>query len=110
MIIRTLSQKRGIIALYDGAKYIIFSTYYGVVAESTRIERDESKEFGEEKVEIEFDICEWFGYRDLRSIITRGITKFETEYVPKTVKIKYNTVEDEQDYLHRSLIMYTEKY
>lgn len=111
MIIRTLSQKRGVIALYDGKKFIIWSECYGVVAESTSIKRGRSDGcFNDGDVEIDFDICEWFGYWDLQSIITRGITKFENEYVPKAVIIRYHKVKDEQMYLHRSLKMETEKY
>lgn len=36
---KTLSEKQGIIALYDGVRYIIYSTTYGVVAESSKIKR-----------------------------------------------------------------------
>lgn len=110
MIIKTLSKTRGILSLYDGDKYIIWSEVYGVVAESTAIRRFDSKEFGKDEVEIDFDICEWIGYWDLKSIITRGINKAETEYVPKTVIIKYNMIKEEQNYLRRSLEMKTVKY
>ncbi len=109
MIIRTLSQKRGIIALYDGSKYIIFSTFYGVVAESTSVER-QNEGTEETQVEIKFDICKWFGYWDLQSIISRGIIKFETEYVPKRVVIHYHEIENEHEHLYRRLVMNTEKY
>ena len=85
MVIRTLSEKRGIRMLYDGSKYIIWSDYYGVVAESTKIERKGGLAEPEKEVEIWFDICEWYGYWDLQSIISRGITKYETSIIPKTV-------------------------
>lgn len=108
MIIKTLSQKRGITALYDGSKYIIWSECYGIVAESTEIKRFDGELRSE--VEIHFDICEWYGYWDLQSIITRGIIKMETEYVPKSVIIHYHKVEGEQYSLKRHLKMETEKY
>lgn len=89
MCIETLSQKRGILSFYDGNKYIIVSTFYGVVAESTDIKRTDD----DTNVEITFDICRWYGYWDLKSIITRGIKKFEQKYLSKNVTIKYNEVD-----------------
>lgn len=111
MIIKTLSPKRGITALYDGNKYIIWSECYGIVAESTEIKRTRADGcFNDEEVQIDFDICEWFGYWDLQSIITRGIAKMENEFVPKAVIIRYHKVEGEQYSLKRHLKMETEKY
>lgn len=88
MQIEILSNKRGIISLYDENKYIIYSQFYGVVAESTKIER-----IGDDKVEIVFDICRWYGYWDVKPIITRGIKKQETMYIQKDVTIKYNIID-----------------
>lgn len=114
MEIRLLSPKRGITALYDGDKYIIHSSCYGVVAESKPIKRYEyDKKTGElthfDHIKIEFDICEWFGYWDLRGIITRGVTKIEREW-KNTATITYTTIKDEQDHLRRHLKMTTERY
>lgn len=110
MIIKTLSNERGIIALYDGDKYIIFSTAYGVVAESTKIEREVGDDYIERRVHIEFDICEWLGYWDLYRIIRRGVPKMEREYISKEVDIELHQVKGEQMYLRRNLIISTEKY
>lgn len=104
MIIRTLSKTRGITMLYDGTEYIIWSDVYGIVAQSTNVERSPKQ------VEIHFDICEWVGYWDLKSIISRGITKFENEYVPKTMIYHWNTIKGEQMHLNRMLNIKTEKY
>ena len=93
MEIQTLSQKRGIYSIYDGDKYIIYSSYYGVVAYSTNIERiDIENENIREKTKIDFDICQWFGYWDLKTIISRGIKKLENRYINKDIKINYNTI------------------
>ena len=109
MIIKTLSKTRGITAFYDGSKYIIWSEAYGIVAESEWIKRTESQEYGRGEVEIRFDICNWLGYWDLQGIISRGITKMETEYVPKTVILHYHKIENEQNHLNRRLKIETEK-
>lgn len=109
MEIRYLSQNRGIISLYDGGKYIIYSTFYGVVAESTKIEREHLKreyksenEIAENTV-IDFDICQWYGYWSLKDIITRGIKKAEKQYVNKNIKINYHEVEDTDNSLNKRL-------
>lgn len=114
MEIRLLSPQRGITALYDGDKYIIHSSFYGVVAESKPIKRYEyDKKTGEllhyDNVEIEFDICEWFGYWSLKDVITRGIKKIEREWKNEAT-IVYNTIEGEQEHLRRHLKITTEKY
>lgn len=113
MEIRLLSKDRGITALYDGDKYIIHSSYYGVVAESKPIERFTTNEVGEfvhlDNFEIEFDICEWFGYWSLKDVITRGIKKIEREWKNEAT-ITFNTIEGEQEHLHRRLVVTTEKY
>lgn len=114
MEIRLLSDKRGITALYDGDKYIIHSSCYGVVAESKPIVRHEyDKKTGElvhyDNVNIEFDICEWFGYWSLKDVITRGIKKIEREW-KNTANITYNEIKGEQEHLRRHLVMTTEKY
>lgn len=114
MEIRVLSQKRGITALYDGDKYIIHSSYYGVVAESKPIKRYEyNRRTGEivhsDHITIEFDICEWFGYWSLKSIITRGIKKIEQEW-KHNATIIYHEIKGEQSHLKRHLKMTTEQY
>lgn len=114
MEIRLLSPKRGITALYDGNRYIIHSSFYGVVAESKPIKRYEyDKKTGGmvhlDDITIEFDICEWFGYWSLKDIITRGIKKIEQEW-EHTATITYNEIKGEQGYLHRHLKMTTEQY
>lgn len=106
MEIRTLNQTRGIISFYNGDKYIIYSTFYGVVAESTEILRnDETND-----VTINFDICDWCGYWDLKSIITRGINKAEKQFINKNVKINYNILRDQQMHLNRNIKIETVKY
>lgn len=103
-----LSDKRGIYAAYDGSKYTIISTYYGVVAESTSIERNED---GEAKsVAITFDICNWYGYWSLKDIISRGIKRAEQEFVKKDVQITYHTVEDTENHLKKWWRIVTEEY
>lgn len=111
MVIRTLNKERGIISLYDGDKYIIYSTYYGVVAESSKIDRHYDDNFTEKQVGITFDICEWFGYWSLSNVIKRGITKQERQFISdKKVTITFNQVKGEQSHLKRQLVMHTERY
>lgn len=84
MELSQLSNKRGIYSLYDGDQYIIYSTFYGVVAYSTKIDRKEinnENEIRKYDTTIELDICRWYGYWDLKSIITRGIKRLENRYV-----------------------------
>lgn len=88
MRLKCISNKRGIYLLYDGDKYVIYSEFYGVVAESTNINREE-----ENKVIIDFNICQWYGYWALKPIITKGIKAEETMYIQKDVIINYNTIE-----------------
>ena len=102
MRIDILSNKRRILSLYDGSKYIIYSQFYGVVAESTRIDRkeiDDGKYY--QKVEIDFDICEWHGYWDLKTIITKGIKKLEDTFIKNDVTINYNTIYGQQEGLDK---------
>ena len=93
MEIKTLNQTRGILSIYNGDKYIIFSQFYGVVAESTKILRNEEGD----KVEINFDICNWVGYWDLKTIITKGIKKLENQYIKKDVTINYKKVKTKRE-------------
>lgn len=100
MRLKCISNKRGIYFLYSGSKYIIYSEYYGIVAESTKIDR-ESKE---NTVIIDFDICEWYGYWALKPIITKGIKAEETMYLKdKKVTINYNEVEGTDNSLNKYL-------
>lgn len=98
MRLKCISNKRGIYFLYDGTKYVIYSEYYGVVAESTSINREE-----ENKVVIDFDICDWNGYWALKPIITKGIKAEETLYIEKDVVINYNTIEKTDNSLNKFL-------
>lgn len=95
MRIDILSYKRGILSIYNGDNYIIYSQYYGIVAESTKIKRTDSK------VEIDFNICEWYGYWALKPIISRGIKKLETMYIKKDVKVTYKTIKGQQEHLNK---------
>lgn len=107
MDIMTISKQRGITALHVGDKYIIHSDIYGVVAESSEIERSEDYM----KVNIKFDICKWVGDWDLRSIISRGIKKNERKHIKdRKVNIEYSTIIDQQMALKRRLIVSTEEY
>ena len=112
MNIDILSQKRGILSLYDGKKYIIFSQFYGIVAESSKIERLYDEENHHEKaVKITFKICDWCGYWDLKSIISRGVKKLENQYITKNVEIEYKTTGSQgMNYLKKWLVVKTEKY
>ena len=89
MRLKCISNKRGIYFLYSGSKYIIYSEFYGIVAESTKIDRIEEKN----EVIIDFDICDWNGYWALEPIITKGIKAEETMYLKdRNVVINYNTI------------------
>lgn len=111
MEISTINKVRGLTALYDGHKYIIHSSYYGVVAESNKIERHYNDNDRECSVHICFDICEWFGYWSLSDAISRGIKKLERRYIDdKRVDIGFRIQEGEESYLKRHLKMTTEKY
>lgn len=110
MEIRTLSEKRGIISFYNGDQYIIYSTFYGVVAESTNIERIENEDGDEKTVVIDFNICDWCGYWDLKTIISKGINKAEKQFVDKKVVINYNVLRDQQMHLNKWLKVETKEY
>lgn len=99
MRLKVINNTRGIYLLYDGSKYVIYSEFYGVVAESTKIERIDN----EDKVIIDFDICEWYGYWALKPIITRGVKKEETMYLTKDVVINYNTIKGTENSLNKYL-------
>lgn len=100
MRLKCINNTRGIYFLYNGNKYIIYSEYYGVVAESTKIERIEEKN----EVMIDFDICEWYGYWALQPIITKGIKAEETMYITdRKVVINYNTVKGTENSLKKYL-------
>lgn len=106
-----INKNRGLTALYDGDKYIIHSSYYGVVAESNKIERHYDENNCERSVHICFDICEWFGYWSLTDAIIRGIKRLERRYIAdKQVDIGFLKQEGEQNHLKRHLRMTTEKY
>lgn len=100
MRLKCINSTRGIYFLYDGDKYVIYSEFYGVVAESTNINREE-----ENKVIIDFDICEWYGYWALKPIITKGIKAEENMYIEKDVIINYNTVKGTENSLKKYLKM-----
>lgn len=111
MNIDILSQKRGILSFYDGKKYIIFSQCMGVVAESSKIERTDDEDHHEKAVKITFKICDWCGYWDLKSIISRGIKKLENQYIKKDVKIEYKTTGPMgMNHLKKWLEVKTKKY
>ena len=83
MTIKLLSKERGIYTIYNGDKYLIYSEYYGMVAKSILIQRDNENNV----VDIVFDMCDWSGYWDLASIIKRGIRKLENQWTYKKVNI-----------------------
>lgn len=83
MTINIISKDRGIYAIYNGKQYLIYSSYYGMVAKSILIQRDNENDV----VDIVFDMCDWSGYWDLSSIIKRGIRKLENQWVYKKVNI-----------------------
>lgn len=107
MRLKCINNTRGIYLLYDGDKYIIFSEYYGVVAESTKIDRSYAEYENndkKDKVIIDFDICEWYGYWALKPIITKGIKAEEKMYITdREVVINYNTVKGTENRLNKFL-------
>lgn len=110
-MIDVLSDKRGILSLYNGKKYIIYSQFYGIVAESEEIQRHYDSDNCEASVSITFTICEWIGYWDLKSIIKRGITKLERQYIEdKAVNIEFKTAEGQQMHLNKRLNYSVEDY
>ena len=101
MELQVLSEKRGIYSIFNGrygknSGYIIYSAFYGVVAKSTKfIEDKETKE-----LTIYFDICQWYGYWDLKSIVTKGIKKLENQFIDRKVNIVYNTIKNTDNSLN----------
>ena len=83
MTINLLSKERGIYSIYNGDKYYIYSSFYGMVAKSILIQRDNENDV----VDIVFDMCDWSAYWDLASIIKRGIRKLENQWIYKKVNI-----------------------
>lgn len=83
MLINIISKDRGIYSIYNGKQYLIYSSFYGMVAKSILIQRDNENDV----VDIVFDMCDWSGYWDLASIIKRGIRKLENQWVYKRVNI-----------------------
>ena len=93
MELRVLNKDRGIYAIYQGNEkgYIIWSSFYGVVAISSSIERSDDYK----KVKIKFDICDWSGYWSLKDIINRGIRKMEKLFIEnEIVEIEFNTIKE----------------
>ena len=90
MTINQISNERGIYAIYDGNQYLIYSSYYGMVAKSTEITRDHENDI----VNIKIDMCDWSGYWSLSTIITRGIRKLENQWTYKKVNIEINRRDD----------------
>lgn len=112
MEIIKLSEKRGITALYDGDRYIIHSSYYGVVAVSKAIKRYKMKDGVQhvmDHVKIDFDICKWYGYWSLKDVISRGIKKIEREW-HNTCDITYTEVEGAESHLRMRLKFDLEEY
>lgn len=111
MIIKRLSEKRGITALYDGHKYIIMSDFYGVVGLSTNIKRNyDEQDCTERSVSIELDVPEWYGYWSLYDIIRRGVKKMEREYnAEKEVGIVLHQVQGEESSLKCRLVIEAER-
>ena len=100
MEISLLSEKRGIYAIYQGIEkgYIIWSSFYGVVAISKEIIDKEVGNINEDNLmhhkTIVFDICEWSGYWSLKDVITRGIRKLENRFVYTKVDFKFNAIKE----------------
>jgi hypothetical protein len=101
MEIRKISNERGIYAIYDGQKYLIYSEFYGMVAKSTKIERDNEKDI----VNIDFIMCDWSGYWDLAQIIKRGVAKLERQWVYKKVNINIQRNKDGRQNLKEHYII-----
>lgn len=101
MEIRKISNERGIYAIYDGQKYLIYSEFYGMVAKSTKIERDNEKDI----VNIDFIMCDWSGYWDLAQIIKRGVAKLERQWVYRKVNINIQRNKDGRQNLKEHYII-----
>lgn len=101
MEIRKISNERGIYAIYDGQKYLIYSEFYGMVAKSTKIERDNEKDI----VNIDFIMCDWSGYWDLAQIIKRGVSKLERQWIYKKVNINIQRNKDGRQNLKEHYII-----
>jgi hypothetical protein len=101
MEIRKISNDRGIYAIYDGQKYLIYSEFYGMVAKSRKIERDNEKDI----VNIDFIMCDWSGYWDLAQIIKRGVAKLERQWGYRKVNINIQRNKDGRQNLKEHYII-----
>ena len=106
MTINLLSKERGIYSIYDGTKYLIFSECYGLVAKSTKIIRDNENDV----VTITLDMCDWYGYWDLKRIITRGIKKLENQWIEKKVNIDVIKRNDGRQFLNEHCEIVVSEY
>ena len=98
---KTLSTERGITLLENGNQIIIHSSYYGVVAEGTR-ETEHNDDYTFSKAIYHLNICEWYGYWDLKSIIKRGISRYEkNDWKMDLVEIYFNTIQGQQMHLNK---------
>lgn len=105
MEIILFNKNRGLTSLYDGKRYIIHSSCYGVVAVSEPIDRH-YPDGKEPSVDIHFRICEWFGYWSLADAICRGVRRLERRFEPnKQVNITFEQQAGQQDYLRLRLCM-----
>lgn len=96
MQLQVLNKDRGIYAIFQGYgenAYIIYSTFYDVVAIG---DAQGSEDYS--KVNINFKICRWAGYWSLRDIINRGVKKLERQFKKdKEVIINYEVVNNDME-------------
>jgi hypothetical protein len=103
MNIKVLSSERGITLLQGSKNVVIHSSCYGVVAEGTR-ETVHNEDWSYCKAVYNLTICDWCGYWDLKSIITRGIKKWEkSAWKMNDCEITYITAEDQQMHLNKTV-------
>lgn len=109
MELRILSKEREIYSIFQGYgknAYIIFSSFYGVVAVG---DAQGDEEYS--KVNINFKICKWWGYWSLRDIINRGVKKLERQWCKdKEVNISYKVVNEDMEAIANLKIDVTLKY
>ena len=89
--------KRDIYGFYCGTGnyttnegYFIWSRFYGLVAYTLTMDREDDANRINRKVHIKLAVVDWHGEWSLRQVIERGIAKMERQYVDdKIVEIEF---------------------
>ena len=96
-IIKFTPVERDVYGIYCGngdyktnSGYFVYSHFYGLVAYTLSMSREDDEKMINRKVCIKLAVIDWCGTWSLHDLIKRGITKMERQYVEdKKVEIEF---------------------